>query len=78
MKTSYHDAKFNNGKTGNEPNFPSFYEDFESILGCTDTVKISKMGEIICKEAPQQLSLKRKHNDDENVGDLLEFFMQIY
>ena len=34
MKASYHDAKLNNDKAGNEPNFPPFYEDFESILGC--------------------------------------------
>ena len=25
------------------------------------------------KEAPQQPSLKRKHNDDDNAGDLLDF-----
>ena len=28
MKASYHDAKLNNDKTGNEPNFPPFYENF--------------------------------------------------
>ena len=49
MKASYHDAKLNNDKTGNEPNFPPFYEDFESILGCRDAVKVSEMAEIGCK-----------------------------
>ena len=95
MKASFHDAKLNNDKTGNEPNFPPFDEDFESIPGCMDTVKVSKMAEISCKtlikndeipivknsaikapeqsaikEATQQPSLKRKHNDDDDVGDL--------
>ena len=32
MKASFRDAKLNNDNTGNEPNFPPFYEDFESIL----------------------------------------------
>ena len=97
MKTSYHDAKLNNDKTGNEANFPPFYEDFESILDCRDAVKVSEMAEIGCKtsikkdgipivknstikapeqyaikEAPQQPSRKRKHNDDDDVGDLLD------
>ena len=49
MKASYHDAKLSNDKTGNEPNFPSFYEDFESIVGCRDAVKVSEMAEISCK-----------------------------
>ena len=49
MKASYHDAKLNNVKTGNKPNFPLFYEDFESILGCRDAVKVSEMAEIGCK-----------------------------
>ena len=49
MKASYHDAKLNNDKTGNEPNFPLFHEDFESILGYRDAVKVSKMAEIGCK-----------------------------
>ena len=43
MKASYHDAKLSNDKTGNEPNFPLFYEDFESILGRRDAVKVSEM-----------------------------------
>ena len=41
MKASYHDAKLNNDKTADEPNFPPIYEDFESILGCTDAFKFS-------------------------------------
>ena len=49
MKASYHDAKLNNDKTGNEPNFPPFYEYFESIVGCRDEVKVSEMAEIGCK-----------------------------
>ena len=49
MKALFYDAKLNNGKTGNEPNFPLFYEDFESILGCRDAVKVSEMAEIGCK-----------------------------
>ena len=90
-------TKLNNDKTGNEPNFPLFYEDFESILDCRDAVKVSEMAEIGCKtsikkdeisivknstikapeqsaikKAPQQPSLKRKHNDDDDVGDLLD------
>ena len=99
IKASYHDTKLNNDKAGNEPNFPPFYEDFESILSCRDAVKVSEMVEIGCKtsiktneipivmnstikvpeqsaikEAPQQPSLKRKHNDDEDddVSDLLD------
>ena len=97
MKASYHDAKLNNDKNGNKPNFPPFYEDFESILGCRDAAKVSEMAEIGCKtsikkdeipivknstiktpeqsaikEAPQQPSLKRKHNDDDDVSDLLD------
>ena len=46
MKASYHNAKLNNGKTGNESNFHPFHEDFESILGCSDAVKVSEMAEI--------------------------------
>ena len=97
MKASYHDAKLNNDKTGNEPNFPLFYEDFESILDCRDAVRVSEMAEISCKtsikkdeisivknatikapeqsaikKTPQQSSLKRKHNDDDDIGDLLD------
>ena len=49
MKASYHDAKLNNDKTGNELNFPHFHEDFESILWCRDAVKVSEMPEISCK-----------------------------
>ena len=49
MKASYHDAKLNNDKTGSEPNFPPFYEGFESILGGRDTVKVSEVAEIDCK-----------------------------
>ena len=49
MKASYHNAKLNNDKTGNELNFPPFYEDFESILGCRDAVKVSETAEIGCK-----------------------------
>ena len=49
IKASYHDTKLNNDKTGNEPNFPPFYEDFESILGCRDAAKVSEMAEIGCK-----------------------------
>ena len=101
MKASYHDAKLNNDKTADEPNFPPFYENFESILGCTDAFKFSEMAEIGCKtsikkdeipivknstlkvpeqsaikEAPQQPSLKRKHSDDDNAGDLLDFSLE--
>ena len=96
MKAPYHNAKLNIDKTGNEPNFPPFYEGFESILCCRDAVKISEMAGIGCKtsikkneiptaknstikapeqstikEVPQQPSLKRKHNDDDDVSDLL-------
>ena len=46
MKALCHNAKLNNGKTGNELNFPLFYEDFESILVCRDAVKVSEMVEI--------------------------------
>ena len=49
MKAPYHDAKPNNDKTGNKSNFPPFYEDFESILGCRGAVKVSEMAEIGCK-----------------------------
>ena len=49
IKASYHDAKLNNEKTRNEPNFPPFYEDFERILGCRDAVKLSEMAKIGCK-----------------------------
>ena len=49
MKASYQDAEVNNDKTGNEPNSPPFYEDFESILGCRNAVKVSEMAEIGCK-----------------------------
>ena len=49
MKALYHDAKLRNDKTGNDLNFPPFYEDVESILGCRDAVKVSEMAEIICK-----------------------------
>ena len=45
MKASCHNAKLNNDKTGNELNFPLFYEDFESILVCRDAVKVSEMAE---------------------------------
>ena len=78
MKTSFHDAKLNNDKTGNEPNFPPFYEEFESIPGCMDTVKVSKMAEIGCKtlikkdeipivknsaiKAPEQSAIKKQLN----------------
>ena len=74
MKALFYDAKLNNGKTGNEPNFPLFYEDFESILGCRDAVKVSEMAGIGCKtlikkdeilivknsaiKAPQQSAIK--------------------
>ena len=78
MKASYHDAKLNNDKTGNERNFPPFYEDFESILGSRDTVKVSKVAEINCKtlikkdkipivknsiiKAPEQSAIKKHLN----------------
>ena len=96
MKAPYHNAKLNIDKTGNEPNFPPFYEGFESILCCRDAVKVSEMAGIGCKtsikkneiptaknstikapeqstikEVPQQPSLKWKHNDDDDVSDLL-------
>ena len=35
------------------------------------TIKAPEQSAI--KEAPQQPSLKRKHNDDDNAGDLLDF-----
>ena len=49
IKAPYHDAKLNNDKTRNEPNFPPFYEDFESILSSRDAVKVSEMAKIGCK-----------------------------
>ena len=78
MKASYHDAKLNNDKTGSEPNFPPFYEGFESILGGRDTVKVSEVAEIDCKtsikkdkipimknsiiKAPEQSAIKKHLN----------------
>ena len=38
------------------------------------TLKVPEQSAI--KEAPQQPSLKRKHSDDDNAGDLLDFSLE--
>ena len=69
MKASYHDAKLNNDKTGNEPNFPYFHEDFESILWCRDAVKVSEMAEISCKTLIKKNEIPIVKNSTINVPE---------
>ena len=42
----------------------------EIPIGKNSTIKLPEQSAI--KESPQQPSLKLKHNDDDNVGDLLD------
>ena len=49
MNASFHEAKLNNYKTGNEPNFPPFYEDFESILVVGTQLRFPKWRRAVVK-----------------------------
>ena len=51
LKDSYKKAKENNRKSESEPEFPSFYNDFDEVLSDRTVVKLPEVKQIGCKRS---------------------------
>ena len=70
LKDAYKKAKDNNKKSGASPQFPPFYGDFDSILGCRDVINIPELVEVGSANDEDDASYS---NDSSNTGKLNYF-----
>ena len=65
LTTAYKKAKTNNGMTGASPDFPPFYEDFNSILGCRDAIILSEVKECGVPVLPRKRNYEEETDNEE-------------
>ena len=64
LKDLYKKAKDNNRKSGSSPDFPPFYDDFDTVLGCRDIIQLPDFEEVgVTDEVQTDPGL---NNDEEN------------